>query len=47
MAADLSRVPALVRERIKELEEELKEGGFCEWWCAQHVCSPSPVVVYA
>ena len=27
MAADLSRVPVEVRERIRELEEELKEGG--------------------
>lgn len=27
MATDLSRVPAEVRERIRELEEELKEGG--------------------
>ena len=27
MATDLSRVPAQVRERVKELEEELKEGG--------------------
>ena len=26
MAADLSRVPAEVRERIRELEGELKEG---------------------
>ena len=37
MAADLSRVPAEVRERIKELEEELKEGEQPSAWVSQHI----------